>query len=69
MVEDLEIPTAEEINTPSDFVGGYYGDILIDGNGPSVQTEEVPDLPITPPQKGVPLIDSASKVSINPTRL
>ena len=69
MVEDLEIPTAEEINTPSDFIGGYYGDILIDGNGPSVQTEEVPDLPITPPQKGVPLIDSASKVSINPTRL
>ena len=69
MVEDLEIPTAEEINTPSDFVGGYYGDILIDGNGPSVQTEEVPDLPITPIQRGVPMIDSSSKVSISPTRL
>ena len=69
MVEDLEIPTAEEINTPSDFIGGYYGDILIDGNGPSVQTEEVPDLPITPIQRGVPMIDSSSKVSISPTRL
>jgi len=69
MVEDLEIPSAEEINTPPDFVGGYYGDILIDGNGPSVQTEEVPDLPITPIQRGVPLIDSSSKVSISPTRL
>ena len=69
IVEDLEIPTAEEINTPSDFVGGYYGDILIDGNGPSVQTEEVPDLPITPIQRGVPMIDSSSKVSISPTRL
>jgi len=69
MVEDPEIPSAEEINTPPDFVGGYYGDILIDGNGPSVQTEEVPDLPITPIQRGVPLIDSSSKVSISPTRL
>lgn len=69
MVEDLETPSVEETNPSPDFMGGYYGDILIDGNGPSVQTEEVPDLPITPPQKGVPLIDSASKVSINPTRL
>ena len=69
MVEDLETPSVEEPNPSPDFIGGYYGDILIDGNGPSVQTEEVPDLPITPPQKGVPLIDSASKVSINPTRL
>jgi hypothetical protein len=69
MVEDLETPSVEETNPSPDFIGGYYGDILIDGNGPSVQTEEVPDLPITPPQKGVPLIDSASKVSINPTRL
>ncbi len=69
MVEDLETPSIEETNPSPDFMGGYYGDILIDGNGPSVQTEEVPDLPITPPQKGVPLIDSASKVSINPTRL
>lgn len=69
MVEDLEISSAEETNTPSDFIGGYYGDILIDGNGPSVQTEEVPALPVIPPQKGVPQIDSASKVSISPTRL
>lgn len=69
MVEDLETPSVEETNPSPDFMGGYYGDILIDGNGPSAQTEEVPDLPITPPQKGVPLIDSSSKVSISPTRL
>jgi uncharacterized membrane protein len=73
MVEDLEETqnTSEEttINTPSEFVGGYYGDILIDGNGPSVQTEEVQDLPVTPVQKGTPQIDSASKVYISPTRL
>jgi len=73
MVEDLEETqnTSEEttINAPSEFVGGYYGDILIDGNGPSVQTEEVQDLPVTPVQKGTPQIDSASKVYISPTRL
>jgi uncharacterized membrane protein len=69
MVEDLETPPVEETNPSPDFIGGYYGDILIDGNGPSVQTEEVPDLPITPIQRGVPLIDSSSKVSISPTRL
>jgi hypothetical protein len=69
MVEDLETPSVEETNPSPDFIGGYYGDILIDGNGPSVQTEEVPDLPITPIQRGVPMIDSSSKVSISPTRL
>jgi hypothetical protein len=69
MVEDLETPSVEETNPSQDFIGGYYGDILIDGNGPSVQTEEAPDLPITPIQRGVPMIDSASKVSISPTRL
>jgi hypothetical protein len=69
MVEDLEAPSVEETNPSPDFIGGYYGDILIDGNGPSVQTEESPDLPITPIQRGVPMIDSASKVYISPTRL
>lgn len=69
MVEDLETPAPEENNTPSDFVGGYYGDVLIDGNGPSVQTEESQVLPVNSNKKGVPQIDSASKVSINPTRL
>jgi uncharacterized membrane protein len=69
MVEDLEIPSEEETNTPSDFVGGYYGDILIDGNGPLVQTEESQVLPVNSNKRGVPQIDSASKVSISPTRL
>jgi hypothetical protein len=74
MVEDLEgtpenQPEENLENNPSNFIGGYYGDILIDGNGPSVQTEEVQDLPVTPVQKGMPQIDSASKVYISPTRL
>jgi uncharacterized membrane protein len=74
MVENLEEtpedqPEENLENTPSNFVGGYYGDILIDGNGPSVQTEEAQDLPVTPVQKGIPQIDSASKVYISPTRL
>ena len=69
MVEDLETPAEEETNTPSDFVGGYYGDILIDGNGPLVQTEESQVLPVNSNKRGVPQIDSSSKVSINPTRL
>jgi len=69
MVEDLETPAEEETNTPSDFVGGYYGDILIDGNGPLVQTEESQVLPVNANKRGVPQIDSSSKVSINPTRL
>jgi hypothetical protein len=68
-VEDLEIPSVEETNTPSDFIGGYYGDILIDGNGPLVQTEESQVLPVNSNKRGVPQIDSSSKVSISPTRL
>ena len=69
IVEDLEIPSEEEINIPSDFIGGYYGDILIDGNGPLVQTEESQVLPVNSNKRGVPQIDSSSKVSISPTRL
>lgn len=69
MVEEMEIPTKESNDTPSDVVKGYYGDILIDGNGPSVQTEESQVLPVNSNKKGVPQIDSASKVYISPTRL
>ena len=72
MVEDLEIPLAEENNTPSDFVGGYYGDILIDGNGPQAQLEENSILPVnsnTPTSKNTGIIDNAGSVHLNPTRL
>ena len=72
MVEDLEIPSAEENNTPSDFVGGYYGDILIDGNGPQAQLEENSILPVnsnTPTSKNTGIIDNAGSVHLNPTRL
>ena len=72
MVEDLEIPSAEENNAPSDFVGGYYGDILIDGNGPQAQLEENSILPVnsnTPTSKNTGIIDNAGSVHLNPTRL
>jgi len=74
MVENLEEtqenPSEDQpVNSTSNFIGGYYGDVLIDGNGPLVQTEEVQDLPVVPKMKGAPQIDSASKVSISPTRL
>lgn len=69
MVEEMESPIEESNNTSSDVVKGYYGDILIDGNGPSVQTEESQVLPVNANKKGVPQIDSASKVYISPTRL
>jgi hypothetical protein len=76
MVEDLETPSAEENNTPSDFVGGYYGDILIDGNGPQVnpqvQIEENNILPVnsnTPISKNTGIIDNSGSVHLNPTTL
>lgn len=76
MVEDLETPSAEENNTPSDFVGGYYGDILIDGNGPQVspqvQIEENSILPVnsnTPISKNTGIIDNSGSVHLNPTTL
>jgi uncharacterized membrane protein len=74
MVEDLqeeEFPQVEEpINeeTPQ-VVPGYYGDIVIDGNG--IQTEESNILPVNSnaPRKNTGIIDNAGSVHLNPTRL
>ena len=74
MVEDLqeeELPLGEEpINeeTPQ-VVPGYYGDIVIDGNG--IQVEESNMLPVNSntPRKNTGIIDNAGSVHLNPTRL
>ena len=63
MVEDMEVPTEEQINPP---VNEYYGDVVIDGNG--VQTEESNILPVNS-NKRKDTIDHAGKVFMNPTRL
>lgn len=67
MVKDIEVPSEDLINSPSDSVGGYYGDILIDGNG--VVTEESEILPVNSNKKKGQISDDASKVFISPTRL
>lgn len=63
MVEDMEVPTEEQIDPP---VNEYYGDVVIDGNG--VQTEESNILPVNS-NKRKDTIDHAGKVFMNPTRL
>ena len=67
MVKDIEVPSEDPVNSPSDSVGGYYGDILIDGNG--VVTEESEILPVNSNKKKGQISDDASKVFISPTRL
>ena len=73
IAEDLqeELPQVEEpINeeTPQ-VVPGYYGDIVIDGNG--IQVEESNMLPVNSntPRKNTGIIDNAGSVHLNPTRL
>ena len=75
MVEDLqeeEVPQTEELTneeTPQ-VVSGYYGDILIDGNG--FQAEESSILPVNsnaPTRKNTGIIDNAGSVHLNPTAL
>jgi hypothetical protein len=51
---------------PMDSIPGYYGDIVIDGNG--IVTEESGILPVNS-NKRRDAIDDSAKVSINPTRL
>jgi Cu/Ag efflux pump CusA len=71
IAEDLqeELPQVEEpINeeTPQ-VVSGYYGDIVIDGNG--IQAEESNILPVNSnvPGKNTGIIDNAGSVHLNPT--
>jgi hypothetical protein len=72
MVEDLqeELPQVEEpINETPQVVPGYYGDIVIDGNG--IQSVESDILPVNSnaPRKNTGIIDNASSVHLNPMRL
>lgn len=72
IVEDLqeELPQVEEpINETPQVVPGYYGDIVIDGNG--IQSVESDILPVNSnaPRKNTGIIDNAGSVHLNPTRL
>ena len=61
----------EDETSSNNVVSGYYGDVLIDGNGEvgEVRTEESSILPVNSNKKGGPAIDQSGKVFINPTRL
>lgn len=71
MVEDLqeeEVPQTEAEILQA--VSGYYGDIVIDGNG--IQAEESNILPVNsnaPTRKNTGIIDNSGRVHLNPTRL
>ena len=76
MVEDLqeeeELPQTEEPITEEtpQVVSGYYGDIVIDGNG--IQAEESNILPVNsnaPTRKNTGIIDNSGSVHLNPMRL
>ena len=74
IAEDLqeELPQVEEpINeeTPQ-VVSGYYGDIVIDGNGMRATESDI--LPVNsnvPTRKNTGIIDNAGSVHLNPTAL
>ena len=74
IAEDLqeELPQVEEPisdETPQ-VVSGYYGDIVIDGNG--MREEESGILPVNsnaPTRKNTGIIDNAGSVHLNPTAL
>jgi DNA polymerase-3 subunit alpha len=74
MIEDLqeeELPQTEEPaneETPQ-VVPGYYGDVVIDGNG--VQSVESDILPVNSnvPRKNTGIIDNSGSVHFNPIRL
>ncbi len=81
IAEDVEIPSeetqeileelkeAEETVDSPQSVPGYYGDIVIDGNG--VQIEESNILPVNSnaPIKKTGIIDNSGSVHLNPMRL
>jgi hypothetical protein len=73
MVEDLQeeelSQTEEPINETPQVVPGYYGDIVIDGNG--IQSVESDILPVNSnaPRKNTGIIDNSGSVHLNPMRL
>ena len=65
-------PEDNKDNNSSNTIGGYYGDVLIDGNGPSVEIEENQILPVNsnvPKQKNTGIIDNSGSVHLNPMSL
>ena len=74
MIEDLqeeELPQTEEPANEETLqvVPGYYGDVVIDGNG--VQSVESDILPVNSnvPRKNTGIIDNSGSVHFNPIRL
>ena len=74
MVEGLQEEELHQVEEPINeetpqVVSGYYGDIVIDGNG--IQVEESDILPVNSntPRKNTGLIDNAGSVHLNPMRL
>ena len=75
IAEDLDETPAKPAESEegvdfSQIIPGYYGDIVIDGNG--IQVEESNILPVNsnaPTRKNTGIIDNSGGVHINPTRL
>lgn len=78
MVEDLEetpeilaeeLPVVEETVDQPQVVPGYYGDVVIDGNGLQTAGSDILPVNSNAPQKNTGIIDNAGSVHLNPTRL
>jgi uncharacterized membrane protein len=74
MIEDLQEEELSQTEEPANgetlqFVPGYYGDVVIDGNG--VQSVESDILPVNSnvPRKNTGIIDNSGSVHFNPIRL
>jgi hypothetical protein len=64
-----EVPVAEQIQDPSPIVSGYYGDVVIDGNGIQIEGSDILPVNSNTPRKNTGIIDNAGSVHLNPTRL
>jgi hypothetical protein len=64
--EEVEAILSDLSPEMSNTISGYYGDIVIDGNG--VSTQETDIVPVNS-NKPKSMVDASSKVSISPTRL
>jgi len=74
MVEDLqeeELPQVEEPITEEtpQVVSGYYGDIVIDGNGIQSVGSDILPVNSNTPRKNTGIIDNSGSVHLNPMRL
>jgi hypothetical protein len=75
MVEDLQEEELHQVEEPINeetpqVVSGYYGDIVIDGNGMGAAESDI--LPVNsnvPTRKNTGIIDNAGSVHLNPISL